>query len=98
MKFVVIFVDDENADPNIRGAFMEQHLRFLEDQAHQVEAAGPLLDADGAAHGGLWLVEAEDEAAVDALVKADPFWPTGLRASYDIKAWRQVFASGRRQI
>jgi uncharacterized protein YciI len=41
-------------------------------------------------------VEAKDAAEVDALVKADPFWPTGLRKSVRILAWTQVFADGKR--
>jgi uncharacterized protein YciI len=31
-------------------------------------------------------------------VKKDPFWPTGLRKSVRILAWKQVFADGRRSI
>jgi uncharacterized protein YciI len=29
-------------------------------------------------------------------VKADPFWPTGLRHSVRILSWSQVFADGKR--
>jgi uncharacterized protein YciI len=43
-------------------------------------------------------VEAIDDAAVDALVRNDPFWPTGLRKSVRILAWAQVFADGERLI
>jgi len=50
------------------------------------------------ARGGLWLVDAADLAEVDALVKEDPFWPTGLRKSVRILAWNQVFSDGRRLI
>ena len=32
---------------------------------------------------------------IDALVKADPFWPTGLRKSVRILKWNQVFADGQ---
>ena len=42
------------------------------------------------------MVEADSPDVVDALVKADPFWPTGLRHSVRILSWSQVFADGRR--
>ena len=76
---------------------MPAHLAFLEAHA-EIEAAGPLRDASGAPAGGLWIVEAESEAAAEVLVKADPLWPTGLRASYRILAWTQVYANGRRLV
>ena len=46
--------------------------------------------------GGLWLVEAETPDAVDELVRNDPFWPTGLRRSARVLAWKQVYADGAR--
>ena len=58
-------------------------------------AAGPLADPSGAVVGGLWLVAADSAADVDALVKQDPFWPTGLRRSGRILAWTEVFEAGR---
>jgi hypothetical protein len=47
---------------------------------------------------GLWLVEADSPAAVDALVREDPFWPTGLRRGVRVLRWSQVFAAGRRLV
>lgn len=91
MLYAVIFEDAPSLGDDVRRRHMPDHLAFLEDNAGVVLAAGPLLDG-----GGLWLVEAADEAAVDRLVKADPFWPTGLRRSVRIAPWRQVFANGRR--
>ncbi|MEQ9489988.1 MAG: YciI family protein [Alphaproteobacteria bacterium] len=96
MQYVVLFEDNPDADPEIRNAHMQDHLGFLE-AAGNVGAAGPLTTRDGAAAGGIWLVEAEDAAAVDALVKRDPFWPTGLRKSVQVLAWTQVFADGQRK-
>lgn len=98
MLFAVLFEDEPSAPADLRRRFMEAHLAFLEAEAARVAAAGPLLEPCGAAAGGLWLVEAQDAAEVEALVRADPFWPTGLRRSVRILAWRRVFAEGRRQI
>jgi uncharacterized protein YciI len=96
MKFVILFEDSRSADPGIRQRLMPEHLAFLEAHAEEIEAAGPLRDGTGAAAGGLWIVEAESEAAAERLVKADPFWPTGLREEFRILAWTQVYAAGRR--
>ncbi|MGH6962403.1 MAG: YciI family protein [Dongiaceae bacterium] len=46
--------------------------------------------ATGAPAGGLWLVEADDPAAVTTLYQGDPFWPTGLRRSVRILGWSRV--------
>ena len=98
MIFAVLF-EDEEKHAGQRARHMAAHLSFLERHGSAVSAAGPLKDtADGAAAGGLWIVEAEDAAEVRALVEADPFWPTGLRKSVRILAWTQVFAAGERSI
>lgn len=95
MLFAVLFEDDPGR-ADARTSHMAAHLAFLERETAAVHAAGPLLEG-GVAAGGLWLVEATDEAAVRRLVEDDPFWPTGLRRSVRILAWRQVFADGRRR-
>jgi hypothetical protein len=43
-----------------------------------MQAAGPLTTLDGQGAGDLWIVNANDPSEVDALVKEDPFWPTGF--------------------
>lgn len=96
MKFIILFEDAANADPNIRSTHMKAHLGFLEERG--VEAAGPLDDPKNMGRDGLWIVEAPDVDAVEALVREDPFWPTGLRASYTVIPWKQVFANGQRLI
>ena len=87
MAFIVLFGDNANADPDIRRTHMVAHLSFLEANGATVIAAGPLAEPAGAAAGGLWLVEAEDAADVEQLVRDDPFWPTGLRKSFTILKW-----------
>jgi uncharacterized protein len=95
--FAVLFEDDPALAGEVRRRHMADHLAFLERHAALVRAAGPLLDAaDGQPAGGLWLVDAEHHEQVDALVREDPFWPTGLRRSARVLAWNQVFADGVR--
>jgi uncharacterized protein len=96
MLYVILFEDEENR-ADMRTRHMAEHLAFLEAKAASIKSAGPLSDADtGAVAGGLWLVEAESLEAAQALYRADPFWPTGLRKSVRVLHWRRVFADGRR--
>ena len=97
MLYVVLFEDNPDISSKVRPLVLPQHLDFLDAHADQVKAAGPLSDETrGVSHGGLWLVEAENEAAVRRLVREDPFWATGLRLSVQISRWTRVFAEGRR--
>jgi uncharacterized protein YciI len=77
---------------------MAAHLAFLERNAARINEAGPLRALSGEPAGGLWIVEANDPETVHALVKEDPFWPTGLRSSVRVLSWSQVFANGKRTI
>ena len=94
MLFCVIFEDNAGQD-HLRRQHMSEHLSFLTALGQQVEGAGPLFQ-DGCGHGGMWLVQAADAAEVRDLVRADPFWPTGLRKSVTILEWRQVFRHGQK--
>lgn len=94
MLFAVLFTDNA-VHAEARQRLMSDHLAFLEKNADRIRAAGPLQDADGAPAGGLWLVEADDAAAVKALYESDPFWPTGLRRSVRVLRWTRVFAAKR---
>jgi uncharacterized protein len=94
MLYAVVFEDNPNADPEIRRQHMAAHL----DNAARIKAAGPSLNPSNDPAGGLWLVEAHSPGAVEALIKEDPFWPTGLRGAIRILAWSRVFADGSRLI
>jgi len=96
MLYVVLFEDNATLGADVRRGHMAAHLSFLEHNAARIKAAGPLRAPSGDPAGGLWIVEADSPDVVDGLVKADPFWPTGLRRSVRILGWSQVFADGRR--
>ena len=98
MKYIVLFEDSDDADPDTRKQHMSAHLSFLEANASTVNAAGPLFTIEGEGAGGLWLVDADSMEMVEQLIREDPFWPTGLRKSYSILNWKQVFANGDRLI
>ena len=98
MKFIILFEDAPDADPDIRKTHMARHLDFLEKNADKIDAAGPLSDPAGLARDGLWIVEADTAEDVDRLIHEDPFWPTGLRKAYAIIKWTQVYSAGSRLI
>lgn len=98
MKYIILFEDNASADPKIRQDLMPNHLAFLEANATVILSAGPLHGESGTAAGGLWIVETDTPEAANALVRQDPFWPTGLRKSHRILAWSQVFTDGQRLI
>jgi uncharacterized protein YciI len=94
MRFVVLF-EDEPAKADVRSRLMPEHLAFLKRNGASILEAGPLIEVDGGPAGGLWIVEHDSAEAVMALVREDPFWPTGLRRTVRILAWRRVFAAGQ---
>jgi len=98
MKFVVLFEDNPGMGNDVRAKHMPEHLDFLQRRSANVNAAGPLKNQDGSGAGGLWVVDASEEAQVRALVEEDPFWATGLRKSVRILSWTQVFGAGQRLI
>ena len=96
MTHIILLEDAPDASPDIRKTHMAAHLDFLESHADIISAAGPLHNGQG--HDGLWILETDDVDKIEALIRADPFWPTGLRKSYTILKWTQVFANGQRKI
>ncbi len=94
-----VFLEDDASRAEVRATYMPDHLSFLERNASSIHAAGPLKDtASDAPAGGLWIVQADSPQAVQSLIDADPFWPTGLRKSVRILEWTRVFSDGKRQV
>ncbi|RFB77991.1 YciI family protein [Methylovirgula sp. 4M-Z18] len=91
MLYAVLFTDNLQS-ASARGRLMPEHLAFLHAHREHIQAAGPLLETSNEqSAGGLWLVEADSADRVLQLVHDDPFWPSGLRESFRILQWRQVF-------
>lgn len=94
MLFMVLFEDIYAERPDLppeRARLMPDHLAFLERHAGTVVASGALRDApDGPPLGGVWIVNAPDRAAVEALTREDPFWRAGLRRSVRVHHWAKA--------
>ena len=97
MLFIVQFEDVYAEQPERlpeRAEHMPEHLAFLAGNGDRVVAAGALRPSvDGVPSGGIWIVDAEDKAAVEALYKRDPFWRAGLRKSVRVSHWAKAFWS-----
>lgn len=96
--FAVIFEDDP-AKLDIRQREMAAHIAWLDRHRAQVLVGGSLrAGADATPVGGLWIVEADNADAVEALYKTDPFWTAGLRVKVTIREWRKAFPKRRTPI
>lgn len=98
MRYVILFTDNPSSDPGLRKTHMPRHLQFLAANASKILEAGPLFTEAGAGDGGMWVVEADSTAEVEALVRADPFWDAGLRHSHRVLGWTRVFHDGKSAI
>lgn len=94
MLFVVLFEDIYAERPDLlpeRARLMPDYLAFLERHAGTVVASGAPRDApDGPPLGGVWVVNAPDRAAVEALAREDPFRQAGLRRSVRVHHWAKA--------
>ena len=94
MLFAVIF-RDKPGHGHVRQQWLDAHIRWVDEHSAVVRVAGSLRREPGDVPGdvpigGLWIVEAESKAAVDALLRTDPFWTAGLRESVEILHWSKA--------
>jgi hypothetical protein len=91
MLYVVRFTDKPNSADQ-RKALLPSHLEWLDRNKDTILVAGSLRMRPGDdAIGGLWVVEAADQSAVEKLFQTDPFWASGLRQSHEILHWSIAF-------
>ena len=91
MLFIVQFEDKEGV-AELRQKLLQEHFAFLDSRKDKVLVAGSVREIPSDRPlGGLWIVEAEDEAGVRDIFKDDPFWVNDLRASVRINRWAKAF-------
>jgi hypothetical protein len=67
------------------------HIAWLAERRDRVLVAGSLRPEPGSAPvGGLWIVEADSRADVEAIYATDPFWTEGLRERVEIFFWSKA--------
>ncbi len=92
MLFAVIFTDKPNHG-EIRAANLQAHIDWLEQHKDVIPVGGSLRhEPDQTPKGGLWVAHAESKAALEELLKTDPFYIAGLRQSYEILHWSKANA------
>jgi hypothetical protein len=91
MLFIVQF-EDKPEVAELRQKLMPEHFAFLDNRKDRVLVAGSMREIPSDRPlGGLWIIEAQDEAEVRDIFKDDPFWVNGLRASVRINRWVKAF-------
>ncbi|MCH2098449.1 MAG: YciI family protein [Pseudomonadales bacterium] len=92
MLYALYCRDGENAT-DLRAANREAHLAYARS-VDCIRAAGPLLSDDGEVMiGSLFIIEAEDMAAVDRFREADPYVQAGLFTRVDVHPFRWTVGS-----
>ena len=91
MLFIVQF-EDKPGVGELRQKLLQEHFAFLDRSKEKVLVAGSVREIPSDLPlGGLWIVEAENEAEVRDIFKDDPFWVNGLRAGVRINRWVKAF-------
>ncbi len=91
MLFIVQF-EDKAGVGELRKKLLTEHFAFLDSRKDKVLVAGSVREIPSDLPlGGLWIVEAENEAEVRDIFKDDPFWVNDLRASVRINRWVKAF-------
>jgi len=90
MHFVAICFDKPDAQ-ELRLKHRAAHLDYLRANAKTIKSCGPFLADDGENMvGSMLIVEAEDRAEVETILKQDPYRKAGLFDSIDVRGWRWV--------
>jgi uncharacterized protein YciI len=93
MALYVLSCIDEADGLDLRMATREAHLAYVSERLSLVKAAGPLLDDAGQMVGSMFLMEAEDRAAIEAFSAGDPYRTAGLFERVEIRVWRVTVGS-----
>jgi uncharacterized protein YciI len=89
--YIVQFEDKPNMG-ELRDKLLKSHFEFLDRVKDRVLVPGSMREVPSDKPlGGLWIIEAQDEAEVRDIFKDDPFWTNGMRASVRINRWQKAF-------
>ena len=87
--FVLSCLDRKDAADARMGA-RPAHLDYVDQHLSMVKLAGPYLDAAGGMIGSMFIMEAEDQAAVEAFAAQDPYFLAGVFERVEIRPFRVV--------
>ncbi|MCB8873905.1 YciI family protein [Acidisoma silvae] len=80
----------------LRAATRDTHLAYLDGFVSQLVIAGPLLNAEGKSIGSLIVIEAESQAAAEAIAAQDPYAAAGLFQIVTVTPYRAVYKDRQR--
>ena len=89
MEFVLYCLDRPDAMSE-RVQRRVPHLAYASSQQHVFRFGGPLLNSAGRACGSLMILDVADRDALEAHMRADPFFAEGLFGTVTVWATRQV--------
>ena len=91
MLFIVRFTNNPDR-VGLISQYYPAHLQWLKERESVILVPGAIrTEPDAPPVGGLWIVQAENKAEVEALFQTDPFWVQGLRQGYEILYWYKAF-------
>ena len=88
MPLFMLACFDKPNSLDLRMATREAHLAYVRENVALVKVAGPMLDDAAAMEGSLFILEAEDRAAVEAFHAADPYQQAGVFGRVEIRGFR----------
>ena len=98
MLFIVQF-EDKPGMGDLRDKLLKSHFEFLDWVRDRVLVPGSMREVPSDKPvGGLWIIDAEDEAGVRDVFKDDPFWTNGMRATVRINRWVKAFPDRKVEI
>ena len=83
MLFYIQYTDKPDSLA-IRERWYSEHVKWLKAHGEILVAGGFRPAPDAPPKGSIWIVQAEDRAALERLIDTDPFWVHGLRGTRDI--------------
>jgi hypothetical protein len=89
MLFILLCKDHPGA-LSVRTRARLPHLDFVADHVSAFRYGGPLIGGTGQPEGSLMILDLPDRAALDAHMRADPFFSAGLFESVTIWTSQQV--------
>lgn len=93
MFYVALCIDKPDSQA-LRLANRAAHLDYLRLHASAIRVCGPFVGDDGTTMtGSMLIIEADDRAAVDAILDKDPYRQAGLFSAIDVRGWRWVVGS-----
>jgi len=65
-----------------------EHLTYLQSFGARIKMGGAMLNDDDKPLGSLLIIEADDRASLDALLRDDPYSQAGVFERVDVRPWR----------